>query len=87
MPNELLSVKIEKSKSNYIITWISIGVQFFTTCPSKFLIFVASELLGAKTKESKSNLIPNHIYIHIYIYIYNEKPIHILEIYSYKTKV
>ena len=37
------------------------------TCSSNFLVLVASELLGAKTKESKTN----------YIYIYNEKPLHI----------
>ena len=36
------------------------------TCSSNFLVFVASELLGAKTKESKSNYILNHIYIYIY---------------------
>ena len=48
--------------------------------PSKFLIFVASELLGAKIKESKTNKILNHIYI----YIYNEKPLYILEMYSLK---
>ena len=28
--------------------------------PSKFLIFIASELLGAKTEESKTNYILNH---------------------------
>ena len=46
--SELLSVKIEefKSNSNSIQNWISIGVQFFVICPSKFLIFVANELLG-----------------------------------------
>jgi len=49
--SELLSVKIEKSKSNQIL----IGVQFFSTCSSNFLIFVASELLCVKTEESKSN--------------------------------
>ena len=41
---------------------------------------MASELFGTKINESKSNLILNHIYI--YIYIYNEKPLHILEMYS-----
>ena len=61
--SELLSLKIEKSKSNYILNWILIGVQFFATCLSKFLIFVANELLGVKTKEYKIN------YIYIYIYI------------------
>ena len=34
-------------------------------CLSKFLIFVASKLVGAKIKESKTN----------------EKPLHILEMY------
>ena len=48
--------------------------------PSKFLIFVASELLCTKTKESKTNYILNHIYI----YIYNEKQLHILEIQDVK---
>ena len=31
-----------------------------------FLIFVASELLGAKIEESKTNQILNHVYIYIY---------------------
>jgi len=39
--------------------------------PSKFLIFVANELFGAKLKEFKTN-------------IYNEKSLHILEIYVFK---
>ena len=69
--SELLSLKIEKSKSNYILNWILIRVQFSAMCLSKFLIFVANELLGVKTKEYKIN--------YIYIYIYNEKPsLHIL---------
>ena len=51
VPSELLSVEIKKS----IFNWISIGVQFFAICPSKFLIFVASELLGVKIEESKTN--------------------------------
>ena len=55
VPSELLSVKIEESKSNQILNWISIEAQFFTMYPSKFLIFVTSELLSAKTKESKTN--------------------------------
>ena len=38
-----------------------------------FLIFVVSELLDAKTEESK-----------LYIYIYNEKLLHILEMYDLK---
>ena len=52
--SELLSVKIEESKFNQILIWISIEVQFFVTCLSKFLIFVTSKLLGAKTEESKT---------------------------------
>ena len=48
MPSELLSVKIELFKYNLILNWISIEVQFFVMYPSKFLIFVASELLNAK---------------------------------------
>ena len=55
VPSELLSVKIEESKFNYILNWISIGIQFSVTYPSKFSIFVACELLGAKTKECKIN--------------------------------
>ena len=47
-------------------------------CLSKFLIFMVSELLDAKIEESKTNSIPNHIYIYIYI------PLHILEIYGLK---
>ena len=54
MASELLSAKIEESKSNYILNWISIEVQFFAMCLSKFLIFVTSELLDAKTEESKT---------------------------------
>ena len=61
MLSELLSLKIEKSKSNYILNWILIEVQFSAMCLSKFLIFVVSELLGVKTKEYKIN------YIYIYI--------------------
>ena len=45
--------------------------------PSKFLIFVVSELLGAKIKESKSNQI-----LYIYIERERERPLHILEIYG-----
>ena len=41
---------------------------------------MASELLGAKTEESKTNQIL--IYIYIYIYIYNEKLLYILEMYD-----
>ena len=48
--SELLSVKITESKSNYILNWISIGIQFSTTCPSIFLIFVASEFIGCKNR-------------------------------------
>ena len=55
VPSELLIVKIEESKSNKILNWILIGVQFFVMCPSKFLIFVTSELLDIKTKEFKTN--------------------------------
>ena len=55
VPSELLSIKIEESKSNQILNWISIEVQFFAMYPSKFLIFVTSELLSAKTKGSKTN--------------------------------
>ena len=76
--SELLSIKIKEFKSNIIIIWILIGVQFSATCSSKFIIFVACELLGAKTKESKS------IKLYIYIYIYNEKPLHILEMHKLK---
>ena len=50
VPSELLSVKIEDSKSNSNLNWISIEGQFFAMCPSKFLIFVANELLGVKTE-------------------------------------
>ena len=39
---------------------------------------MASELLGAKTEESKTN----QILIYIYIYIYNEKLLYILEMYD-----
>ena len=53
MSNELLNVKIEEYKSNEIQNWISIGVQFSSTCPNKFLIFVTSELLGVKLKSLK----------------------------------
>ena len=55
VPNELLSIKIEEFKSNQILNWIPIRVQFFTMSPSKFLLFVARELLGAKTEKSKTN--------------------------------
>ena len=53
--SELLSIKIKKSNFNYILNWISIGIEFFATCASKFFIFVANELLGVKTENSKSN--------------------------------
>ena len=53
--SELLSVKIEESKSNSILNYISIVVQFSVTCLSKFLIFVANKLLGAKTEKYKTN--------------------------------
>ena len=46
--SELLSVKIEQSKYNQILNWILIGVQFSAMSSFKLLIFVASELLGAK---------------------------------------
>ena len=49
--SESLSIEIKKSKSY----WILIGVQFSVTFPSKFLIFIVSELLGAKIEESKTN--------------------------------
>ena len=49
--SELLNVKIEESKSN----WISIEVQFFASCRSKILIFVANKLFDAKTEKSKTN--------------------------------
>jgi len=55
LPSELMSVKNKESKSNYILNWILIGVQFSATCPSKILIFMASELLGAKIEKSKTN--------------------------------
>ena len=61
VPSELLNVKIEESKSNQILNWISIGTQFFAMCPFNFLIYVASELMGAKTEKFKSNYILNHI--------------------------
>ena len=83
MLSELLNVKIEESKFNQILNWISIGIQFSAMCPSKFFIFVASELLGAKIEKFKTNYILNHIYTYIYIYIYNEKPLHILEMYGF----
>ena len=70
VPSELLSVKIENSKSNYILNWISIGlkkkkIEFQLESnfePRVYLIFkffVVSELLSTKTKESKSNQILN----------------------------
>ena len=51
MQSESLSIEIKKSKSY----WILIGVQFSVMFPSKFLIFVVNELLGAKIEESKTN--------------------------------
>ena len=53
--SELMNIKIEESKSNYVQNWISIRVQFSAMCPSKFLIFVVSELLSAKIEEFKIN--------------------------------
>ena len=53
MPSELLSIKIEKSKFNYILNWISIEIQILATYSSKFLIFVTNELLNVKIVESK----------------------------------
>ena len=55
VPSELLSVKIEESKSNLVLNLILIGVQFSATCPFEFLNSVTSELLVTKTKESKTN--------------------------------
>ena len=43
----------KKKKKNHINN--QIALQFFATCPSKFLIFVASELLGTKTEEYKTD--------------------------------
>ena len=51
--SELLSIKIEEFKSNQILNWILIGVQFLVMCSSKLLIFVTNELLGANIEESK----------------------------------
>ena len=51
--SKLLNAKIEKSKSNQILNWISIRVQFSIVYLSKFLIFVVSKLLGTKTKSLK----------------------------------
>ena len=55
MLSDLLCAKIKESKSSEILNWISIEVQFSAMYLSKFLIFVASELLDAKTEESKTN--------------------------------
>ena len=50
--SELLNVKIEKSKFNQILNWIS----FCATYPSSnFLIFVTSKLLSVKTEEFKTD--------------------------------
>ena len=38
-----------------LLSWISIEIQFSALCPSKFLIFVAIELLSAKIEKSKIN--------------------------------
>ena len=78
MSSELLSVKIEKSKYNQILNWISTGVQFSAMCPFKFLIFLANKLLSAKIEEFKTN------YIYMCVCVYNEKPFHILEVYGLK---
>ena len=58
-------------------------------CPSKFLIFVVSELLRVKTKESKTNKLNSKscLCVYIYIYIFNEKPLHILEMYGFKKYI
>ena len=77
--SELLSAKIEESKSNYILNWISIEVQFFAMRLSKFLIFVAIELLSVETEKPQTNYIPNH-----HIYLCNKIPLHILEMYGFK---
>ena len=55
MPSELLSVKIEEFKFNYILNWILIGAQFSATCLSNFLIFMANKLLEPKIEESETN--------------------------------
>ena len=44
---------LKKKKKNHINN--QIALQFFATCPSNFLIFVASELLSTKTEEYKTN--------------------------------
>ena len=51
VPSELLSVKIEESKSNLVLNFILIGVQFSATCPFKISNFVTSELLVTKTEK------------------------------------
>ena len=43
----------KKKKKNHINN--QIALQFFATCPSKFLIFMASELLGTKTEKYKTD--------------------------------
>ena len=43
----------KKKKKNHINN--QIALQFFAMCPSKFLIFVTSELLSTKTEEYKTN--------------------------------
>ena len=48
-------VYISSQNSKKIQLAFSIGIQFFITCLFKFLIFVANELLGTKTEESKTN--------------------------------
>ena len=63
VPSRLLSVKIKKIQVQLDFKLDLIEVQFSAICPFKILIFVASELLGTKTEESKINKILNHIYI------------------------
>ena len=53
--NNLPAAKIKNLDGHEAKNWISIRIQIFTTCPSKFLILMASELLDAKTEKSKTN--------------------------------
>ena len=80
MPIELLSIKIEESNSNKILFGFQLESNFSPHVHLFLQFFVASELLGKKTKEFISNYILNHIYI----YIYNEKPLYTLEMYDLK---
>ena len=50
---DLKSQILKKKKKNHINN--QIALQFFAMCPSKFLIFVTSELLSTKTEEFKTN--------------------------------